>query len=62
LTAKIALSVIYGDVQAAAGPLQLCAGQLSGCETVVHSIMRQPFSSPDVEGVILADATNVLTH
>ena len=51
------LSVIYGDIQAAAGSLQLCAGQLSGCEAAVHS-MRQLFSSPDVEGVILVDAMN----
>ena len=50
--------MIYGDIQAAAGPLQLCAGQVSGCEAVVHS-MRQLLSSPDVEGVTLVDATNV---
>ena len=31
LIAKAILSVIHDDIQAVAGPLQLCAGQLSGC-------------------------------
>ena len=35
----------------------MCAGQLSGCEAAVHS-MRQLFSSPEVEAVILVDASN----
>ena len=51
-------SIIHDDIQAAAGPLQLCDGQLSGCEGAVHS-MRQPYSSPEVEAVILVDASNV---
>ena len=57
LIAKAILSIIRDDIQAAAGPLQLCAGQLSGCEAAVHS-MRQLFSSPEVEAVILVDASN----
>ena len=57
LIAKAILSIIRDDIQAAAGPLQLCAGQLSGCEAAVHS-MRQLFSSPDIEAVILVDASN----
>ena len=32
LIAKAILSVIRDDIQAAAGSLQLCADQLSGCE------------------------------
>ena len=55
LIAKVVLSVIHDDIQAAAGPLQLCAGQLCGCEAAVHS-MRKLWSSSDVEGVILVDA------
>ena len=51
-------SIIHDDIQAAAGPLQLCDGQLSGCEAAVHS-MRQPYSSPELEAVILVDASNV---
>ena len=35
--AKAVLSVIRNDIQEAAGSLQLCAGQLSGCEAAVHS-------------------------
>ena len=57
LIAKAILSVIRDDIQAAAGPLQLCAGQLSGCEAAVHS-MRHLYSSPDIEAVILVDASN----
>ena len=57
LIAKAILSIIRDDIQAAAGPLQLCPGQLSGCEAAVHS-MRQLFSSPEVEAVILVDASN----
>ena len=69
MIAKVVLSVIYDDIQVAAavaGPLQLCAGQLSGCEAAgqlfgceaaVHS-MRNRFSSPDVEAVILIGALN----
>lgn len=57
LIAKAILSIIHDDIQAAAGPLQLCAGQLSGCVAAVHS-MRQLFSSADVEAVILVDASN----
>ena len=57
LIAKAILSVIRDDIQAAAGSLQLCAGQLSGCEAAVHS-MRQLYTSPDVEAVILVDTSN----
>jgi len=55
--AKAILSVIRVDIQEAAGSLQLYAGQLSGCEAAVHSI-REIFSSPDDDAVILVDATN----
>ena len=57
LIAKAILSVIRDDIQIAAGSLQLCAGQLSGCEAAIH-FMRQLYSSPDVEAVILVDASN----
>ena len=51
-------SIIHDNIQAAAGPPQLCDGQLSGCEAAVHS-MRHPYSSLEVEAVILVDASNV---
>ena len=60
LIAKTILSVIQDDFQSTAGPLQLCAGQLSGCEAVVHS-MRQMYSSSEVEAIILVNASNALT-
>ena len=45
------------DTQEAAGPLQLCAGHKSGCESAVHA-MHQVFESSETEAVILVDATN----
>ena len=50
----IALS---NDIQKAAGPLQVCAGHLSGCEAAVHA-MHEVFQAPSTEGVILVDASN----
>ena len=57
LIAKATLSDIRDDIQSAAGPLQLCAGQLSECEAAVHS-MWQMYSSSEVEAIILVDASN----
>ena len=54
---KAILTTIGEDIQEAAGPLQLCAGQEAGCEAAVHA-MHQMFESPDVEAAILVDATN----
>ena len=41
----------------AAGPLQLCAGQPTGCEAAIHT-MRAVFDSPDAEAVLKVDASN----
>ena len=54
---KAILTTIRDDIQEAAGPLQLCAGQEAGCEAAVHA-MHQMFESPDVEAAILVDASN----
>ena len=54
---KAILRIIGQDIQEVAGPLQLCAGQDSGCEAVVHAL-RQLFESPDCEAVLLVDASN----
>ena len=48
---------ISDDIQEAAGPLQVCAGHLSGCEAAV-SAMHKLFESPDTEAAILVDASN----
>ena len=47
--------VLSDDIQAAAGPLQLCAGHQSGCESAVHA-MHQAFDSSETEAIILVDA------
>ena len=39
--------MVRRDVLQAAGPLQLCAGQPSGCEAAVRA-MRAVFNSPDM--------------
>ena len=45
------------DVLKAAGPLQACSGQRSGCEAAIHA-MRQVYKEPETEAVLLIDATN----
>ena len=54
---KAIATTISDDIQAAAGPLQVCAGQVAGCEAAVHT-MRQVFESPQSEAIILVDASN----
>ena len=50
-------TAISEDIQAAAGPLQVCAGHLAGCEAAVHA-MRRVYESSETEAVILVDASN----
>lgn len=57
IVGKAIMAVAGHDVQQAAGPLQLCAGQPAGCEAAVH-VMRQLFTDPDCEAVLLVDASN----
>ena len=57
ILAKAVLRIVGQDVEEAAGPLQVCAGQDGGCEAAVHA-MRRIFHHPDTEGVLLVDATN----
>ena len=57
IIAKAILKIIGNDVEEAAGPLQLCAGQDGGCEAVVHA-MRNIFQASETEAVLLVDATN----
>ena len=37
---RVIARVLSADIQAATGPLQLCAGYKSGCESVVHAMCR----------------------
>ena len=55
--AKAALYVIRDDIQAAAGPHQLCAGQIAGTEAAVHAV-RSIFNDDDSDAILLVDATN----
>lgn len=57
IISKAILSILGQDIIAAAGPLQLCAGQDSGCEAAVHSI-RRLFDDPSSEAILLVDAEN----
>ena len=57
IIAKAVLSIIRPDIQRAAGPLRLCAGQSSGVEAAIHS-MRTVFSNVNSEGFLLVDASN----
>ena len=57
IIAKAVLSLVRLDIQEAAGPLQVCAGQDGGCEAAIHA-MRQFFAEEEVEGALLVDATN----
>ena len=57
IIAKVILSLSKQDILDAAGPLQVCAGQDSGCEAAIHA-MRQAFANVETEGAQLVDATN----
>ena len=61
IVGKAVLSVVGKDIVQAAGPLQLCAGQLAGCEAAVH-VMRRVFSETSTDAVILVDAANVFNN
>ena len=57
IISKAILTILYQDIIDSAGPLQLCAGQDSGCEAAVHAI-RHMFEDPIIEAPQLVDATN----
>ena len=54
---KSIATALASEIQQAAGPLQMCAGHLSGCEAAVH-LIHNVFQSSISEGVILVDACN----
>ena len=54
---KAIVRTISSEIQKATGPLQTCAGHLSGCEAAMPA-MHQVFEDAEAEGVILVDAAN----
>ena len=56
--AKTALFVIQNDIQVAAGPHQLCAGQIAGSGAVVYAV-RSVFNHNDNDAILLVDATSL---
>ena len=57
IVGKSVTTVLKKDIQDAAGNLQLCAGQLGGCETAVHA-MAEIFEEDNTEAILLVDASN----
>ena len=55
------MTILNSDTLDAAGLLQLCAGQDSGCEAAVHTICHL-YSDPDIEGLLLVDASNAFNN
>ena len=55
---KAVMKIVKKDVQNAAGPTQLCAGQQAGCEAAVHVITDNFEQDLDCEGVLQIDASN----
>ena len=57
IISKAILWILSSDIQDSTGPLQVCAGQVGGCEAAIHS-MRLIFNEQDVEAALLIDAEN----
>ena len=57
IIAKAILRVVGSDVEDAAGPLQLCAGQDEGCKAAVHA-MHSILHDSETKAVLLVDANN----
>ena len=57
IVSKAILAVIDANIKKAAGSIQLCVGQTSGCEAGVHA-MRQIFREEDTDAILIVDATN----
>ena len=54
---KATALAIRDDIQVAAGPLQVCARHLTGCEAAVLA-MRQVYDASDTNPILLVDASN----
>ena len=54
---KTVIATVKSQIVQCAAPLQLCAGQRSGCEAAVHA-MTQAFDQDESEAILLVDAAN----
>ncbi len=61
IIAKAVLRVTRGDIQDAAGSVQLCAGQIAGVEAAIHAVQKC-FHRYETEAVLLVDASNSLNR
>ena len=57
IVTKAILTLLKQDILDVAGPLQVCAGQESGCAAAIH-VMRQIFAGEETDGALLVDANN----
>ncbi len=57
IISKAILWILSPDIKEAAGPLQVSAGQIGGCEAAIHA-MRLAFNNQKAEGALLIDAEN----
>ena len=55
------MTIFRRNILESAGDLQLCAGQLAGCEAVVHAL-RSMFSEDDSDEILLVDADNAFNR
>ena len=61
IVGKAVLSVMGVEIQQAAGSLQLCAGQPSGCEAAIH-VLRHIFDDTTTQAALLVDASNAFNN
>ena len=54
---KAVLTIIRDDILDATSSIQLCAGQISGCEAAIYSV-RKGLMDEDAEAALLVDASN----
>ena len=52
-----AITVVKDDIIDATGALQMCAGQIAGCEAAVH-LVHEHFQEPNTGAVLLVSASN----
>ena len=54
---KVIVSTLRDDIITSVGPLQVCAGQESGCEAPVHPISKM-YKEEHTDTILLVDAAN----
>ena len=62
LIGKAVLTVIKSDILEVTSCLQLCAGQSSACEAIVHAVIHLCHHSNDNEGLFFVDEFNGLNR